>query len=144
MGMSMGRFRWGVDAALVYLTRPDAASSGTSPTEAVVSQDARDCGGCLRTGAWRVDRQPLSVLDEAGKCFTLAIGVSEMAEGHGVMNNTKWEELRSAMHGIESAPRYRCMTTAGHYSDADAEWFYHLRAGGYDDTCAVPTIQSAF
>ena len=35
-----------------------------------------------------------------------------MAESHGAMNNTKWEELRLAMYGIESAPRYRCMTTS--------------------------------
>ena len=56
-----------------------------------------------------------------------------MAESHGVMNNAKWEELRLAMHGIESAPRYRCMTISGCYSDANAEWFYHFRAGRYDD-----------
>jgi hypothetical protein len=56
-----------------------------------------------------------------------------MTESRGVMNNTKWEELRLAMYGIEPAPRYRCMTIGGYYSDADAEWFYHFRAGGYDD-----------
>ena len=56
-----------------------------------------------------------------------------MIERHGVMNNTKWEELRLAMYGIEPAPRCRCMTTSGYCSDADAEWFYHFRAGGYDD-----------
>ena len=56
-----------------------------------------------------------------------------MAESHGVMNNTKWEELRLAMYGIEPAPTYRCMMTTGHYSDADTEWFYHFRAGEYHD-----------
>ncbi|WP_235782766.1 DUF6678 family protein [Bradyrhizobium murdochi] len=56
-----------------------------------------------------------------------------MAQNLGVMNNTKWEELRLAMYAIEPAPRYRCMTIAGYYSDEDAEWFYHFRAGGYDD-----------
>jgi uncharacterized protein DUF6678 len=56
-----------------------------------------------------------------------------MAQDPRVMNHTKWEELRLAMYSIEPAPRYRCMTIAGHYSDFDAEWFYHFRAGGYDD-----------
>jgi hypothetical protein len=56
-----------------------------------------------------------------------------MAESHGVMKNTKWEELRLAMYGIEPHPKYRCMTVTGYYSHADAEWFYHSRAGGYDD-----------
>ena len=56
-----------------------------------------------------------------------------MTERHGVMNNTKWEELRLAMYGIETVTRYRCMITTGYYSDADAEWFYHFRDGGYDD-----------
>jgi hypothetical protein len=41
-----------------------------------------------------------------------------MTERHGVMNNTKWEELRLAMYGIKPAPRYRCMTIGSYYSDA--------------------------
>jgi hypothetical protein len=56
-----------------------------------------------------------------------------MAEIHPVMNNAKWEELRLAMYAIEAVTTYRCMTITGHYSRADAEWFYHFRAGGYDD-----------
>jgi hypothetical protein len=56
-----------------------------------------------------------------------------MTEAHAVMNNTKWDELRLAMHEIERPTTYRCMTTTGHYSAPDAEWFYHFRAGGYDD-----------
>jgi hypothetical protein len=56
-----------------------------------------------------------------------------MAEIHPVMNNTKWEELRLAMYAIAAATRYRCMTTTGHYSNADSEWFYHFRSGGYED-----------
>ena len=58
---------------------------------------------------------------------------SEMVQSHGVMNNTKWEELRLAMYRTEPAPRYRCMTINGYYSHATTEWFYHFRAGGYDD-----------
>ena len=56
-----------------------------------------------------------------------------MAELHPVMNKTKWDELRLAMHSIEPAPKYRCMITTGYYSDVDAEWFYHFQAGGYND-----------
>ena len=56
-----------------------------------------------------------------------------MPQNAGVMNNTKWEELRLAMYSIEPAPKYRCMTNTGYYSDVDSEWFYHFRAGGYDD-----------
>jgi hypothetical protein len=48
------------------------------------------------------------------------------------MNNTKWEELRLAMYGVEPAPKYRCKMLNGHYSYTDAEWFYHFRDGGYE------------
>jgi hypothetical protein len=56
-----------------------------------------------------------------------------MAEIHGVMNNTKWEELRLAMYAIGPGTRYRCMMMNGNYSRTDSEWFYHFRDGGYDD-----------
>ena len=72
----------------------------------------------------------------AGFLFALVAIIGSMdqqREMNALMNNTKWEELRLAMYGIESAPRYRCMTIGGYYLDADAEWFYHFRAGGYDD-----------
>jgi hypothetical protein len=60
-------------------------------------------------------------------------GPSEMTDIHGVMNNTKWDELRLAMYATKPAPTYRCMMISGHYSRADSEWFYHFREGGYED-----------
>jgi hypothetical protein len=56
-----------------------------------------------------------------------------MTDIHGVMDNTKWDELRLAMYAIKPTPRYRCMMINGHYSREDAEWFYHFREGGYED-----------
>jgi hypothetical protein len=56
-----------------------------------------------------------------------------MAEVHPVMNDTKWNELRLAMHAIERTTNWRCMSTTGYYSAPDAEWFYHFSAGGYED-----------
>ncbi len=51
-----------------------------------------------------------------------------------VMNNTKWEEVRTAMYGLEDlkpAWRTRDLET-GYVSVWDREWFYHLSEGGYD------------
>ncbi len=56
-----------------------------------------------------------------------------MTELHPVMNNTKWRELRAAMYAIDAVTTYRVMNINGHYSRKDAEWFYHVQAGGYDD-----------
>jgi hypothetical protein len=39
------------------------------------------------------------------------------------------------MYAIRARPTgttYRCMTIAGHYSNPDAEWYYHFREEGYD------------
>ena len=50
-----------------------------------------------------------------------------------VMNNTKWEELRLAMYGVDPAPRFRTRTVeTGHVSSWDSEWYHHFREGGYD------------
>src|SRR5215510_14362964 len=56
-----------------------------------------------------------------------------MPEFHRLMNNTKWDELRLAIYVFEPPPRWQCMTTTGHYSASDTEWFYHFRSSGYDD-----------
>ncbi len=53
---------------------------------------------------------------------------SEMAS---VANNTKWQELRTAMLQLESPPAFRMMDLNGHYTPADKEWFYHFSDGGY-------------
>jgi hypothetical protein len=51
----------------------------------------------------------------------------------GVMNNTKWEELRMGMHNLNSlSPRWRTCDLEDRYiSEWDGEWFYHFRIGGY-------------
>ena len=50
-----------------------------------------------------------------------------------VMNDTKWDELRLGMHGLESlSPRWRTKDVqSGYVSEWDTEWFHHFRAGGY-------------
>ena len=55
-------------------------------------------------------------------------------ERAGVMNNTKWEELRLAMYGLgELTPAWRTRDIkTGYVSSWDKEWFYHFRNGGYD------------
>ncbi len=57
-----------------------------------------------------------------------------MTEAYPVMNNTKWDELRLAMHTLEPAPSFRLMTTEDFYSGhPEAEWFHHFRGNGYED-----------
>jgi hypothetical protein len=60
-----------------------------------------------------------------------------MTDTLGVMNNTKWDELRLAMCSFNPAPQFRCMNLNGHYSTVDREWFYHFREGGYEDLLYV-------
>ncbi len=52
-----------------------------------------------------------------------------------VMNNTKWEELRLAMHGLGNLhPQWRTKSTDSDFvSPWEGEWFYHFYAGGYKD-----------
>ena len=49
------------------------------------------------------------------------------------MNDTKWEELRLAMHELGPlGPRYRVRNIdSGFVSDWDGEWFYHFRVGSH-------------
>jgi hypothetical protein len=53
------------------------------------------------------------------------------------MNNTKWDELRLAMHALDRRPFWRCRDINGHYSDDDREWFHHFRSGRYDSILYV-------
>ncbi len=50
-----------------------------------------------------------------------------------VMNDTKWDELRLAMHELDTlSPRWRTKDAEnGYVSEWDGEWFYHFRADGY-------------
>jgi hypothetical protein len=52
---------------------------------------------------------------------------------HPLMNDTKWDELRLAMYGLdELAPRWRTLDVeSGYLSMWDREWYYHFRNGGY-------------
>jgi len=49
------------------------------------------------------------------------------------MNDTKWDELRLAMYGLDAfRPRWRTLDIEnGYLSQWDGEWFYHFRSGGY-------------
>lgn len=54
-------------------------------------------------------------------------------EYQSLMNNTKWEEIRSAMHDYPLSIQWRVKNIDnGHVSNWDAEWCYHFRLGGYD------------
>lgn len=57
----------------------------------------------------------------------------------GLMNDTKWDELRLAMYRLGTqAPRWRtCCKDNGHVSAWDGEWFYHFRNDGYGDIAWV-------
>ena len=52
---------------------------------------------------------------------------------HPLMNDTKWDELRRAMYGLDRlAPRWRTSDVeSGYVSEWAREWFYHFRIGGY-------------
>jgi hypothetical protein len=49
------------------------------------------------------------------------------------MNDTKWDELREAMHGLHALkPRWRTRDVDnGYLSEWDRDWFYHFRTGRY-------------
>ena len=57
------------------------------------------------------------------------------------MNNTKWDELRVAMHEHPKSPRWRtCDVQSGYVSDWDGEWFYHFRNSGYESILWVELL----
>jgi hypothetical protein len=48
------------------------------------------------------------------------------------MNNTKWDELRLAMHNLgDLKPLWRTKDVAGYVSPWDDDWYYHFRDGSY-------------
>lgn len=49
-----------------------------------------------------------------------------------VMNNTKWDELRLEMYALTPPPSWTTLSSNGHRSAPDQEWFYHFREGGYE------------
>ena len=50
-----------------------------------------------------------------------------------VMNDTKWKELQRTMLALDPAPGFRVLSTNGHLSAMDHEWFYHFSDGGFED-----------
>lgn len=52
---------------------------------------------------------------------------------HPVMNDTKWNEVRLAMHALGAVARWRTRDRhSGYVSHWDADSYYHFRTGGYD------------
>lgn len=63
-----------------------------------------------------------------------------------LMNDTKWDELRLAMHGIEPGPQWSTIDRdTGYRNDPDGDWFYHFRIGRYETILyvdiATPSVQ---
>jgi hypothetical protein len=52
----------------------------------------------------------------------------------GVMNNTKWEELRIEMYELKQlCPLWRTRDVkTGYVSDWHSGWYYHFNEGGYE------------
>ncbi len=49
-----------------------------------------------------------------------------------LMNNTKWDELRLAMHNLGGLrPLWRTKDVSGYVCPWDGDWFYRFREGGY-------------
>lgn len=58
--------------------------------------------------------------------------LSKRGNVHSVMNNTKWDELRLAMHNLgELSPSWRTNDVNGYICPWDGDWFHHFRQGGY-------------
>jgi len=50
-----------------------------------------------------------------------------------LMNDTKWDELRLAMHEIEGGPEWSTVERdVGYRYGPDSDWFYHFRLGPYE------------
>ena len=49
------------------------------------------------------------------------------------MNDTRWDELRTAMYALDRlSPQWRTKDIdSGHVCPWDGDWFYHLKKGGY-------------
>jgi hypothetical protein len=49
-----------------------------------------------------------------------------------LMNDTKWDEIRLAMHDYDGLIHWRTKDVEnGFIASWDAEWFHHFRLGGY-------------
>ena len=51
---------------------------------------------------------------------------------HSVLNDTKWDELRLAMHELGPLrPQWSTKDLSGYICPYDGDWFYRFREGGY-------------
>jgi hypothetical protein len=51
---------------------------------------------------------------------------------NGIMNNTKWNEVRLAMYNLPYIIKWRTKDAKnGYISNWDVEWYYHFMIGGY-------------
>ncbi len=53
------------------------------------------------------------------------------------VNHAKWDELCLAMYSLTPPPVWSTLSTNGYQSPPDREWFYHFKAGRYDDILHV-------
>ena len=55
-------------------------------------------------------------------------------DSYGLINDTKWDEVRLAMHALNPSPRWRTKNLQTEYvSNWDREWYYHFSEGGYSN-----------
>lgn len=53
-------------------------------------------------------------------------------QSNGLMNDTKWDEIRTAMYEYPASIKWRTKDIeSGYISNWDKEWFYHLKNAGY-------------
>ena len=58
-----------------------------------------------------------------------------------LMNDTKWDELRLAMHHIEGGPQWSTVDRdTGYRNYPDSDWFYHFRIGRYETILCVDIV----
>lgn len=57
----------------------------------------------------------------------------DFSKYHGLINNTKWEEIRLEMDNYPLTIQWRTKDIENSYiSDWHAEWFYHFKLDRYD------------
>jgi hypothetical protein len=57
----------------------------------------------------------------------------ELVNMNPLMNNTKWNEIRNAMYGLNDKIQWRTKDIEnGYISNWDAEWYYHFIIGGFN------------
>jgi hypothetical protein len=83
--------------------------------------------------AERTDDVPrLLMLDKSSLRLSRCTAAPMRTTMKPLLNNTKWDELRLAMHTLWlHKPRWRTKDLSGFLSNWDVDWYYHFRIGGY-------------